>query len=107
MPNKEPRNMKRLAVVLKPENVDSIISTLHSCGLEATIYEVRGATKGKQRVESGRGLENVDRTYPARRVVATVVNAGDVEEILERMKKSLTGVGAVVMISTVDDLVRL
>jgi len=31
-------SMKRLAVVLKPENVDSITSTLRALGLESTIY---------------------------------------------------------------------
>jgi hypothetical protein len=40
--------------------------------------------------------------------VATIVNSDDVEDVLDRMKKALGGEsGAVVMISPVDDLVRL
>ena len=40
--------------------------------------------------------------------MATVVNADDVEGVVERLRKALGGEsGAVVMISPVDDLVRL
>ena len=40
--------------------------------------------------------------------MATIVNSDDVEDVLDRMKKALGGEsGAVVMISPVDDLVRL
>jgi len=46
--------------------------------------------------------------YTTRRVVATVVNSDDVESVVDRMKKALGGEsGAGVMISAVDDLVRL
>lgn len=99
--------MKRLAVLLKPENMDDIISTLNSSGLEATIYDVKSTAKKRQRVESGRGLGTVNLTYPERKIVATIVNAEDVEEIVERMKKALGGDRAVIMISSVDDLLRL
>lgn len=105
--SKTPRNMKRLALLLKPENADGIISALVSSGLEATIYDVRGAIKEKHRVESGKGSETVDLAYATRKVVATVVNDEDIEQVLEAMKKVLNGDRAVVMISSVDDLVRL
>ena len=43
--------------------------------------------------------------YTSRKVVATVVNSDDAEEVIGRMKKALSGDKAVVMISSVDDLV--
>jgi nitrogen regulatory protein PII len=101
-------SMKRLAVLLKPENVDSITSTLRGLGLESTIYDVKGSGKEKERVSSGRGMGTVDLQYTTRKVVATVVKSDSVNGIVDRMKKALGGgSGAVVMISSVDDLVRL
>jgi nitrogen regulatory protein PII len=83
-PSKKSKSMKRLAVLLKPENVNEIVSTLNSSGLEATIYDVQGATKEKQRVASGRGSGTVDLAYTTRKVVATVVNADDVDAVIGR-----------------------
>jgi nitrogen regulatory protein PII len=107
-PSKKSKNMKRLAVLLKPENVDSIIAEVKGMGLEATVYEVKGAGKDKERVTSGRGMGTIELAYTTRKVVATVVNADDMEEIIAKMKKALGGAsGAVVVVSPVDDLVRL
>lgn len=107
-PSKTSKNMKRLAVLLKPENVDSIIAEVKGMGLEATVYDVKGAGKDKERVTSGRGMGTVELAYTTRKVVATVVNADDMEEIIAKMKKALGGAsGAVVIVSPVDDLVRL
>jgi nitrogen regulatory protein PII len=107
-PSKKSRTMKRLAVVLKPENVDEVVASLKASGLEATIYDVKGAGKEKERVTSGRGMGTVELAYTTRKVVATVVNADDVGDVVEGMKKALGGQGgAVVMVSPVDDLVRL
>jgi nitrogen regulatory protein PII-like uncharacterized protein len=39
--------------------------------------------------------------------VATVVNSDHVEEVVNRMKKALAGVKAVVMVSAVDDLIMI
>jgi nitrogen regulatory protein PII len=106
--SKTSSSMKRLAVLLKPENVDSITSTLRSLGLESTIYEVKGSGKEKERVSTGRGVSTSDLSYTTRRVVATVVKSDNVDHIIDRMKKALGGgSGAVVMIQAVDDLVRL
>ena len=107
MPSKKSKNMKRLAVIVKPENLDEIISSLNGTGLEATIYDVKGAGKDKERVASGRGSGTFELAYTTRKVVATVVNSDDVNEVAERMKKALAGDKAVVMISPVDDLVML
>ena len=106
--SKTSSSMKRLAVLLKPENVDSITSTLRGLGLESTIYDVKGSGKEKERVTSGRGGGTIDLQYTTRRLVATVVKSDDVEDIIDRMKKALGGEsGAVVMMQPVDDLVRL
>jgi nitrogen regulatory protein PII len=106
--SKTSSSMKRLAVLLKPENVDSITSTLRSLGLESTIYEVKGSGKEKERVSTGRGVSTSDLSYTTRRVVATVVKSDNADDIIDRMKKALGGgSGAVVMIQAVDDLVRL
>ena len=107
-PSKKSRTMKRLAMVLKPENVDKIIAALKSSGLEATIYDIKSAGKEKERVSSGRGVGTMELAYTNRKLVATVVNADDVEGVVERLRKALGGEsGAVVVISPVDDLVRL
>jgi nitrogen regulatory protein PII len=107
MPGKESRTMKRLAVLVKAENVSDILSSLKELNLEATIYDVKGVTKDKERVASGRGSGTVELTYNSRKVIATVVNSSDVKEVVSRMKKNLAGNKAVVMISAVDDLVLI
>jgi nitrogen regulatory protein PII len=107
MPGKESRTMKRLAILVKAENVSDILSSLKELNLEATIYDVKGVTKDKETVASGRGSGTVELTYNSRKVIATVVNSPDVKEVVSRMKKSLAGNKAVVMISSVDDLVLI
>jgi nitrogen regulatory protein PII len=107
-PSSKSRTMKRLAVLVKPENVDAIVTALRDGGLDATIYDVKGASKTKERVGSGRGSVTVDMAYGTRKVIATVVKSDDVNSVVGKMKKALGGdTGAVVMISPVDDLVRL
>ena len=89
-PSKQSKGMKRLAVIVKPEKVDSMISSL------------------KRRVASGRGTGGTfELAYNSRKVVATVVKSDDVDAVVERMKNSLAGDKAVVMISQVDDLVMI
>jgi nitrogen regulatory protein PII len=105
VPGEKSRTMKRLAVLVKPENVGDIISSLK--GLEATIYDVKGISKDKERVASGRGSGTVELAYNTRKVVATVVNSDDVQEVVSKMKKAMAGSKAVVMISSVDDLVMI
>ena len=106
-PSEKSKNMKRLAFVIKPENLDGIILSLKEMGLEATIYDVKGAGKDKERVTSGRGSSTSELGYTARKIVATVVSSDHVNDIVERMKKALEGDKAVVMISAVDDLVMI
>jgi nitrogen regulatory protein PII len=107
-PSKESKNMKRLAVIVKPESLDNMISSLKEMGLDATIYDVKRATKEKkERVASGRGSSTLELAYTTRKIVATVVNSDDVDEVVKRMKKALSGDKAVVMIQPVDDLIML
>jgi nitrogen regulatory protein PII len=101
------KSFKRLAVIVKPQNVEEITSSLKEIGLEATIYDVKGAGKDKERVASGRGSGTFELAYTTRKVVATVVKSGDTNEVVERMKKALAGEKAAVMISPVDDLVLI
>ena len=103
-PSDKPKGMKRLAVIVKPENVAEIMSSLKEMGLEATIYDVKGATKDKERIASGRGSRTFELAYTTRKVVATVVKSDNVNEVVERMKKAIAGEKAVVMISPVDHL---
>jgi nitrogen regulatory protein PII len=108
-PAKKSRTMKRLAVLVKPEKVDGIIASLRSKGLDSTIYDVKGAGKEKgERVSSGRGMGTVELAYTSRKVIATVVNSEDMESIVEIFRNALgKDGGGVVMVSTVDDLIRL
>ncbi|MGI0048110.1 MAG: P-II family nitrogen regulator [Nitrososphaera sp.] len=107
-PSKKSRSMKRLAVLLKPENVDGIVATLKNSGLDATIYDVKGAGKDKERVTTSRGAGTIELAFTTRKLVATVVNSDDLEDVVGRMKKALGGEsGAVVVVTPVDDLIRL
>jgi nitrogen regulatory protein PII len=108
-PSKKSKNMKRLAIIVKPENLEAIIASLKDMGLDATIYDVKRAAKDEkaQRVASGRGSGTMELAYTTRKIVATVVNSDDVDGVAERMKKSLRGDKAVIMIQPVDDLVLL
>jgi nitrogen regulatory protein PII len=108
-PSKKSKNMKRLAIIVKPENLEAMIASLKDMGLDATIYDVKRATKDEktQRVASGRGSGTMELAYITRKIVATVVNPDNLDEVTQRMKKSLDGDKAVIMIQPVDDLVML
>ncbi len=108
-PSKTSKNMKRLAVIVKPENLEELISSLKELGLDSTMYDIKRATKEekKERVASGRGSGTLELAYTTRKIVATVVKSDDVDLVIEKMKKSLHGDKAVVMIQPVDDLVVL
>ena len=103
------KNMKRLAVVVKPDAVSPITASLKEMGLDSTIYDVKRASKEREktRVSAGRGSAEIELEYSSRKIVATVVNSNDVREVTERMKRALKGEKAVVMISTVDDLLMI
>jgi nitrogen regulatory protein PII len=106
-PSKKSKNMKRLAIIAKPENIDAISAAIREMGLDATIYDVKRATKEKERVTTGRGVGTAELAYTTRKVIAFVVNSDDVEEISGRIKKALKGDKVVVMIQPVDDLLMI
>jgi nitrogen regulatory protein PII len=106
-PGVDSKSMKRLAVIVKPQNIQEITSSIKEMGLEATIYDVKGTGKDKEGIASGRGSGTSELAYTTRKVVATVVKSSDTKEVVERMKKALSGEKAAVMISPVDDLVVL
>lgn len=99
--------MNRLAFIVKPENLEPIISSLREMGLEATIYDVKRVGKDIERVTSYRGSGTSDLAYPTRKIVATVVSSDHVNDIVDGMKKALDRDKAVVMVSAVDDLIML
>lgn len=105
--NGESKFVKRLAVLVKPESVGDIISSLKEMNLEATVYDVKGISKDKERVASGRGSGTVELAYNNRKIVATVVKSDEMDEAVSRMKKALAGNKAVVMVSAVDDIITL
>ena len=108
-PSKKSKNMKRLAIIIKPQNLDGMISSLKEMGLDATVYDIKRATKEekKERVASGRGSGTFELAYTTRKIVATVVNSDDVDEVVGKMKKAVGEDKAVVMIQPVDDLIML
>jgi nitrogen regulatory protein PII len=100
--------MKRLTVVLKPERVDGVIAALRGLHLEAVVYDVRSAGKEKEKVASGRGIGTVDLAYVNRKIVATVVDPGRVDDVIGAIKGALGGESkAVVTVAPVDGLVRI
>ena len=86
-PSRKSKNMKRLAVIIRPESLDEIISSLKEMGLDATIYDVKRATEEKkERVASARGSGTFELAYTTRKIVATVVNSDNVDGVAERTK---------------------
>jgi nitrogen regulatory protein PII len=76
--------MKRLAFIVKPENLDDIILSLREIGLEATIYDVKGIGKeDSERVSSGRGSGTSDIGYTTRKIIATVVSSDHINDIVQ------------------------
>lgn len=100
---------KRIAVNIRPERVDGVIAVLRGLQLEATIYDVKGAGKEKERITSGRGMGTSELGYTTRKLVATVVDAERTEDVINAIKGELAGKpGRVVfMVSTVDDLFEI
>lgn len=100
---------KRIAVNIRPERVDGVIATLRGLKLEATIYDVKGAGKEKERLTSGRGMGTSELGYTTRKLVATVVDAERVEDVMDAIKGELAGKSGrvIIMVSSVDDLIEL
>jgi len=101
--------MKRIAVLVKPERVDGVISALRGLRLESTIYDVKGAGKETEKIMSGRGSGTSELAYTTRKIIATVVDSSRVEDIVDAIKGELSGKGsrAVIVLSPVDDIIQI
>lgn len=101
--------MKRIAVNVRPERVDGVISTLRGLGLEATIYDVRGAGKEKEGIRASKGMSTTQQAYTTRRLVATIVDDASAEKVMGAIKGELAGKPgrAIIMVSPMDELVEV
>ncbi len=105
---KKSKSMKRLAVLVKPEKVDAVIAALRGLKLEATIYDVKGAGKDKERVTSGRGMGTVELAYTSRKIIVTIADSDRIDDIVDAMKEALGEESSgVLLISPVDDVIHL
>lgn len=100
--------MKRIAVNIRPERVDGLISVLRKLGLEATIYDVKGAGKEKEGVHAGK-LGTTQQAYTTRKLIATVVDGVNAPEILGAIKSELAGKPgrAIIIVSPVEDIMEV
>jgi nitrogen regulatory protein PII len=101
--------MKRIAVNVRPERVDGMISALRKLGLEATIYDVKGAGKEKEVIRASKGMRTTEQAYTTRKLIATIVDDGRTDEVIRTIKGELAGKPgrAIIMISSVDDLIEV
>ena len=96
--------MKRLAVLVKGEKVDAIITSLRELDLEATIYDVKSAGKEKEKTRTGRGTSVMDRVYVSRKIIATIVESNRIQEVSAAIKKAMGDESkGVIIISPIDD----
>lgn len=96
--------MKRLAVLVKKEKVDSVIASLRELGLDSIIYDVKSAGKEKEKTRTGRGTSTMDLTYVPRKIIATIVDSDRIQDVSETIKKSMGGESkGVIIVSSVDD----
>lgn len=101
--------MKRIAVNVRPERVDGMIAALRALKLEATIYDVKGAGKEKEGIHASKGMSITEKAYTTRKLVATIVEEGRAQEVINAVKKELAGKPgrAVIMVSSVDELIEV
>jgi len=97
--------MKRLAVLVKNEKVDAVISALRELDHDAIIYDVKSAGKEKEKTHSGRGTSAVS-SYLPRKIIAAVVESDKVQIASEAIKKSMGGESkGVITVTSVDDFI--
>ncbi|MGI9566674.1 MAG: P-II family nitrogen regulator [Nitrosopumilus sp.] len=94
--------MKRLAVLVKKEKVDSVVASLRELDLDSIIYDVKSA--GKEKSTNCRGTTIMDLTYVPRKIIARVVDSDRIQDVSETIKKSMGGESkGVIIVSSVDD----
>lgn len=97
--------MKRLAVLVKNEKVDAVVTSLRELDLDAIIYDVKSAGKEREQTHSGRGTSAVS-SYLPRKIIATVVEAERVQDVSATIKKSMgDGSKGVIIVTSVDDFI--
>jgi len=97
--------MKRLAVLVKNEKVDAVISSLRELNHDAIIYDVKSAGKEKEKTHSGRGSSAVS-SYLPRKIIATVVEAEKVQDVSAAIRKSMGDKSkGVITVTSVDDFI--
>jgi len=97
--------MKRLAVLVKNEKVDAVISSLRELDLDAVVYDVKSAGKEREKTRSGRGA-SVTSSYLPRKIIATVVESDKVQDVSAAIKKSMGGESkGVIIVTPIDDFI--
>jgi len=98
--------MKRLAVLVKNEKVDTVITSLRELGLDAIIYDVKSAGKEKEKTRSGRGTSVMNFALAPRKIIATIVESDRIQDVAAAIKKGTGGESkGVIIISSVDDFI--
>ena len=98
--------MKRLAILVRHEKVDPVISSLRELDLDATIYDVKSAGKEREKTKSGRGTSFSSVSYIPRKIIATVVESDKVQDVSATMKKAIGSENkGVIIVTSVDDFI--
>lgn len=98
--------MKRLAVLVKNEKVDTVMASLRELNLDAIIYDVKRAGQEKEKTRSGRGTSVMNFTYVPRKIIATIVESDKIQDASVAIKKAIGGESkGVIIISSVDDFI--
>jgi nitrogen regulatory protein PII len=97
--------MKRLAVLVKNEKVDAVVSSLREIDLDAVIYDVKSAGKEREKTHSGRGASATS-SYLPRKIIATVIEPDKVQDVSVAIKKAIGGESkGVIIVTSVDDFI--
>ena len=97
--------MKRLAVLVKNEKTDAVVSALRELNLDAIIYDVKSAGKEREKTHSGRGTSTTS-SYLPRKIIATVIEPEKIQVVSEAIKKSIAGDSkGVIIVTSVDDFI--
>ena len=95
--------MKRLAVLVKNEKVDSVVVSLSELNLDAVIYDVKSVGKEREQTRSGRGT-SVTSSHLPRKIIATIVDDDKIQTAADAIKKSVGSKG-VIIVTSVDDFI--
>jgi nitrogen regulatory protein PII len=102
-------NMKRVALLVKPEHLDKVIGAIRGLRIEAVIYDVKSAGKEKEKVSSGRGMGTVELAYVPRKLIVSIVDAEAVSSMVDAIRKVMGGKGSglILTVAPVDGTVKI